>query len=65
MRFDYPCPFCSESEGKVVEGTQTGTDGYQVRCVCGARGPVCSTEADAIEAWNSGVRNLQGRLHNE
>ncbi|MCC6794722.1 MAG: Lar family restriction alleviation protein [Candidatus Hydrogenedentes bacterium] len=62
MRFDYPCPFCSEHDGNVVNGLQSGSDGFQVQCACGARGPLCVTETEAIEAWNSGVRNLQGRF---
>lgn len=57
MRFEHQCPFCSEREGNVVDGAHS--DGYQVQCLCGARGPFCTTKTEAIEAWNSGVRNLQ------
>lgn len=58
-----PCNWClrpaSAAIKKIGPNTCTVTDKhkhtYQVVCtVCSAAGPVCSTEAIAIERWNTG-----------
>ena len=46
-----PCPWCG---GKAGTNYANGYDEF-VRCVgnkCAATGPLCSTNADAITAWN-------------
>lgn len=53
-----PCDYCEE-DGNFIqvdeELNSLGDDeGYfQVHCyMCGARGPVCTTRQQAIDAWN-------------
>lgn len=57
-----PCPFCKDVRTPVAGGwlrglaeeMQTEQDvwGWAVRHHCGAQGPECDTEAEAIAAWN-------------
>lgn len=59
-----PCPFkCGHGIPPVVSGyclgsaeeLQTDTDkwAYTVRCSCGAQGPECGIQVEAITAWNT------------
>lgn len=60
-----PCPFCAGTKfhyntkaksyfaKKQAERERRDTANHLVRCTkCGAKGPLRSTEADAIAAWN-------------
>lgn len=52
------CPFCGEDDAEVV---QTHADVFVVQCGgCGTQGPSGETADQAIEAWTSRRRVLQG-----
>ena len=53
------CPFCGKD---ATEVKHSGNWGYFVRCKCTAVGPGRNTKEGAIEAWNTRVEPLQGRL---
>jgi Lar family restriction alleviation protein len=43
-----PCPFC----GEPVLDIETHQDYYILCQACGARGPLCCTEDEAVQRWN-------------
>lgn len=45
-----PCPFCRKRPDCAVQLRDTYA---QVVCGCGAMGPACPTEAEAIAIWNT------------
>lgn len=66
-----PCPFCAGTKShyntkaksyfakRKAERERRDTANHLVRCTgCGAKGPLRSTEAEAIAAWN--IRPAQG-----
>ncbi len=47
------CPFCLDL-GRTVGRVLPLEFGFQVICNgCGCRGPICETEVEAVEVWNS------------
>jgi Lar family restriction alleviation protein len=52
MTYLKPCPFCGQEETEIINDERR----LAVRCgYCGATGEECSTEKQAIEAWNKRV----------
>lgn len=61
------CPFCGEQPVEHAEKVygiagppspglpDTSSWGYQLRCTCGARGPIAPNQYDARSRWNIGA----------
>lgn len=45
------CPFCG-AESIEMDSLRSDTDFYAVCQECCAQGPICATEADAVNEWN-------------
>ena len=65
----HPCPWsdCGHAAGeepKVLRGqAHLATYGIAVKCPCCAlRGPVCQTEPEAVDAWNSIGKGIAAQL---
>lgn len=52
-----PCPFCG-SHHVGLEGSTCASKWF-IMCDCGAMGPECNSEADAIYTWNKAPRSNQ------
>jgi len=59
MKLDRECPFCKFKTGYFIDSKLPETSpGIQVICdECGARGPIYSTEKEALEGWNEEFLN--------
>ena len=60
-----PCPFCGKSEADIIdfvfEPWSSLNPDKVVRCEnCGSQGEPCSTEAQAVEAWND--RDIENKI---
>jgi len=49
-----PCPFCGSHHLGLRDNEDLSK--WSVVCECGALGPTCNSELDAIEAWNKAAK---------
>ena len=54
-----PCPFCGRQSAQVKHSPRWG---YFVSRTCTAVGPGRNTRDGAIDAWNTRLEPIQGRL---
>ena len=53
------CPFCGKQRAQVKHSPKWG---YFVACQCTAVGPGKSSKKGAVDAWNTRIEPIQGRL---
>jgi len=62
MKSEKGCPFCGEDVIEIVKSAPSAMEGLQVECDnCGARGPIYESKEAAIDGWEHGIPDLEGK----